>query len=115
MEGGFGHVVYKSVGIRDAAANNEQSVSASSTPNSEDKSPAKKLVEVRIFRDGNWISHRVTHDNGQAYITRLDGLKAPLRQQGNILSFTTQFGTSFTIDTTAHKSSSNEPVELVYE
>ena len=82
---------------------------------SKDKPPARRLVEVRIFRNGKWVSHRVTHDNGQAYITRFDGLKVPLQQQGNILSFTTQFGTSFTIDTKAHKSSSNEPVELVYK
>ena len=80
-----------------------------------ERPPTKGLIQIRIFREGNWISHEVTHDKGQVYVTRFDGVKVPLRHKGDILSFTTQFGTIFTINTKTRKSVLNEPVELVYE
>ena len=80
-----------------------------------ERPPTKGLIQIRIFREGNWVSHEVTHDKGQVYVTRFDGVKVPLRHKGDILSFTTQFGTIFTINTKTRKSVLNEPVELVYE
>ena len=41
----------------------------------------------------------MTHDKGQAYVTRFDGVKVPLQHKGDILSFTTQVGTIFTVNT----------------
>ena len=64
----------------------------------------KGLVQIRIFREGNWVSAEVTHDKGQAYVTRFDGVKVPLQHKGDILSWTTYIGTIFTVNTKTRKS-----------
>jgi hypothetical protein len=89
--------------------------STNPTLSNEEKLPTKGLIQIRIFREGKWISHEVTHDKGQAFVTRFDGVKVPLRHEGDVLMFITQFGTVFNVNMKTRKSILNEPVELMYE
>lgn len=76
---------------------------------------APTLVEIRILRKGNWIYHPINYEGGRAYITRTDGSKAVLQQDGESLFFSTITGGRFGFDLRNQKTSADEPASFIYK
>ncbi len=80
-----------------------------------DQSSKPILVEIRIRRNGTWISHRISYKDDKTYITRTDGSEVELKKKGQVLTFVTLRRTPFSFDMAERKTSSDEPIELIYK
>jgi hypothetical protein len=87
----------------------------SSTTHKSSRKRLPVLVEIKILREGQWVSYEVSYDGKYPYITRLDGSKTRLYQDDDVLSWQTPSGNTFGINAGAYRTTSDEPVSFIYK
>ena len=81
----------------------------------EPKQKVKRLVEIRIYRNGEWVRHPVSYKGGQMLIRRLNGTEAPLAKDGVKYSFVMANGGTAWFDESKLVNDANEIIFFHYE